>query len=137
MDRSSGRFRKGDSGGPPFEIAPNEPNKANLKTNVLNQEIELPCRESLSYISSQLNKGKNEFCISIEVNLDPGKINVPIIINKRGIIPDGHHRSRAMNLVLSPNAPGSLLTRWISPLLDTLHDGGPLAICRYSPKYLL
>jgi hypothetical protein len=48
--------------------------KANLKTNVLNQEIALPCRESLRYISSQLNKGKNEFCISIKVNLDTGKI---------------------------------------------------------------
>jgi len=55
-------------------LAPNEPNKANLKTNVLNQEIALPCRESLRYISSQLNKGKNEFCISIKVNLDTGKI---------------------------------------------------------------
>jgi hypothetical protein len=55
-------------------LAPNEPNKANLKTNVLNQEIALPCRESLEYISSQLNKGKNEFCISIEVDLDTGKI---------------------------------------------------------------
>src|SRR5215831_8757796 len=55
-------------------LAPNEPNKANLKTNVLNQEIEIPCRESLRYISSQLNKGKNEFCISIKVNLDTGKI---------------------------------------------------------------
>ena len=54
--------------------AANKPNKANLKTNVLNQEIELPCRESCRYISSQLNKGKNEFCISIEVNLDTGKI---------------------------------------------------------------
>jgi hypothetical protein len=55
-------------------LAPNEPNKANLKTNILNQEIELPCRESRRYISSQLNKGKNEFWISIKVNLDTGKI---------------------------------------------------------------
>lgn len=54
--------------------AANKPNKANLKTNVLNQEIALPCRESRRYISSQLNKGKNEFCISIKVNLDTGKI---------------------------------------------------------------
>lgn len=55
-------------------LAANEPNKANLKTNVLNQEIALPCRESCRYISSQLNKGKNEFYISIKVNLDTGKI---------------------------------------------------------------
>ena len=54
--------------------AANEPNKANLKTNVLNQEIALPCRESGRYISSQLNKGKNQFCISIKVDLDTGKI---------------------------------------------------------------
>ena len=55
-------------------LAPNEPNKANLKTNVLNQEIALPCRKSRRYISSQFNKGKNEFYIGIEVNLDTGKI---------------------------------------------------------------
>jgi len=54
--------------------AANKPNKANLKTNVLNQEIALPCRQSRRYISSELNNGKNEFYISIEVNLDTGKI---------------------------------------------------------------
>ena len=63
----------------------NKPNKANLKTNVLNQEIELPCRESCRYISSQLRKGKNQFCISIKVNLDAGKIiSVEIGRNSEG-----------------------------------------------------
>jgi hypothetical protein len=47
--------------------AANEPNKANLKINV-------PSRQCHKYISSQLNKGKNEFYISIKVNLDTGKI---------------------------------------------------------------
>jgi hypothetical protein len=52
-------------------LAANKPNKANLKTNVLSQEIALPCRESLTYISSQLNKGKKQFCISIELTRQP------------------------------------------------------------------
>ena len=55
-------------------LAANQPNKTSLKTNILDKEIELPCRESRRYISSQFNKGKNEFCISIKVNLDTGKI---------------------------------------------------------------
>ena len=54
--------------------AANKPSKANLKTNILNLEFPLPCRESRRCISSQLNKGKNEFCISIEINVDTGKI---------------------------------------------------------------
>jgi len=57
-----------------FNLQLTSQSKYKLKTNVLNQEIAFPCRESLEYISSQINKGKNEFCISIQVNLDTGKI---------------------------------------------------------------
>jgi len=73
--------------------AANEPNKANLKTNVLNQEIALPCRESGRYISSQLNKGKNQFCISIKVDLDTGKIISTKLTSFRGSCTNQHART--------------------------------------------
>jgi hypothetical protein len=56
-------------------IVGNKANKADLKTsNILNLEIPLPSRQSCKYISSQLNKGKNEFCLSGIINVDTGKI---------------------------------------------------------------
>jgi hypothetical protein len=56
-------------------VAANKANKADLKTcHVLNLEIPLPSRQCRKYISSQLNKGKNEFCFSVTINVDTGKI---------------------------------------------------------------
>ena len=56
-------------------IAANKANKADLNTcNVLSLEIPLPSRQCRKYISSQLNEGKNEFCFSVIINVDTGKI---------------------------------------------------------------
>jgi hypothetical protein len=56
-------------------IVANKANKADLKTsNILNLEIPLPSRQCHEYISSQLNKGKNEFYLSVIINVDTGKI---------------------------------------------------------------
>jgi hypothetical protein len=56
-------------------IVANKANKADLKTcNIMDLQILLPSRQSRKYISSQLKKGKNQFYLSLIINVDTGKI---------------------------------------------------------------